>query len=259
MKKIILTLLAVLTCSVMHAQHVHSKGKSIETYFKKPKGAKKYVRSYDAFAEWIVDHPLKQSNIVRYHNGQVKYSKANDIFAAVFDYDIGPLDLHQCADASMYLWASYNYDAGFLDKLRFTGADGTEYIYTEWLDKKEREDNCESFRKWLDLVWAYANSWSISEYDLVSVPIWDIQAGDILVVGGFPGHAVTVVDMIFDQETGHKYFMLAQSYMPAQDNHILINPETGDVWYELKPFMTNVRTPQYNFHINDLKRWRQRI
>lgn len=262
MKNIILLFVCMLALNVSNAQYVKLKtsNKTIETYFKIPKDFKKYVRSDDAFAQWLIDHPLKKEDIVRYHNGQVKYNGRNDVFHAVFDYDIGPLDLHQCADASMYLWASYNYSNGpeFYDRLVFNGADGTEYSYLEYLGSSGKEDNCDNFRRWLDLVWTYANTWSISEYNLEPVPIWDIQAGDIFIVGGFPGHAVSVVDVLYDQETGHKLFMLAQSFMPAQDNHILNNPETGFVWYELKSFMTHVVTPQYTFHINDLKRWRNK-
>ena len=262
MKNIILLVVCMLALNISNAQYVKLKtsNKTIETYFKIPKDFKKYVRSDDAFAQWLIDHPLKKEDIVRYHNGQVKYNGRNDVFHAVFDYDIGPLDLHQCADAAMYLWASYNYSNGpeFYDRLVFNGADGTEYNYLEYLGSSGKEDNCDNFRRWLDLVWTYANTWSISEYNLEPVPIWDIQAGDIFIVGGFPGHAVSVVDVLYDQETGHKLFMLAQSFMPAQDNHILNNPETGFVWYELKSFMTHVVTPQYTFHINDLKRWRNK-
>jgi len=258
MKNLIIALMCLFVTNTMHAQHNRLKGnKNIKSLYKKPKEAKGYERYQDAFSEWLIAHPLKKDDIVRYHNGQVKYSEPNDVFDAVFDYDIGPLDLHQCADASMYLWASYNYSNGpeFYDRLAFNGADGSEYVYLDYLEQTGREDNCTSFRKWLDLVWTYANTWSISEYNLRSVPIWDIQPGDIFIIGGFPGHAVSVVDVLYYPETGHKYFMLAQSYMPAQDNHILKNPATGTVWYQLESFMTNVKTPQYTFHINDLKRW----
>ena len=82
-----------------------------------------------------------------------------------------------------------------------------------------------------------------------------LQPGDVFVVGGFPGHAVNVVDVGVNEETGHKYFILAQSYMPAQQNQILLNPATGDVFYELFDFMTEVVTPDWTFHVNDLRRW----
>ena len=251
MKNLILLCVVLLSFGNIQAQKF--KNKTIKTFFNVPKDAKDYGRYMDAYSEFIRNHPLKQDNVVKYHSGQTSHRAV-----AVFDYDIGPLDLHQCADAAMYLWANYNYEAGFLDRLVFTGADGTVYNYLEWLEKKEREDNCDNFRKWLDLVWAYANSWSISEYDLYSVPVWDIEPGDMFVVGGFPGHVVSVVDVLVEPETSHKYFMLAESYMPAQEQYILRNPADGSVWYALESYMTHVSTPNYSFHINDLKRWRNK-
>ena len=38
-----------------------------------------------------------------------------------------------------------------------------------------------------------------------------------------PGHVVLIVDMA-ENDKGEKIFMLAQSYMPAQQTQILINP-----------------------------------
>jgi len=260
MKNIIYLLCLMISIPVSAQIAKCQSSKTIKCLYKKPKQAKKYERFQDAFSEWIADHPLKKDDVLKYHTGAIKYIAPNDVYDAVFDYEIGPLDLHQCADAAMYLWASYNYSNGpeFYERLVFNGADGTEYNYLGYLETSGKEDNCKTFRRWLDLVWTYANTWSISEYNLVSVPIWDIQPGDVLIVGGFPGHAVSVVDVLLDSETGHKYFMLAQSFMPAQENHILKNPATGDVWYQIEAYMTHVRTPQYTFHINDLKRWRNR-
>ena len=48
-----------------------------------------------------------------------------------------------------------------------------------------------------------------------------IEIGDIFIRGGFPGHAVLVVDMAIHPVSGQKAVLLAQSYMPAQDIHIL--------------------------------------
>jgi hypothetical protein len=50
--------------------------------------------------------------------------------------------------------------------------------------------------------------------------------------------------------------MLAQSYMPAQDVHILKNPAKwrSTPWYELD-FGEELRTPEWTFHKEDLKRF----
>ena len=62
----------------------------------------------------------------------------------------------------------------------------------------------------------------------VSVPYTSLQPGDVFIKGGSPGHAVIVVDVAIYTQTGKKVFLLAQSYMPAQQIHILVNPATVD-------------------------------
>ena len=83
----------------------------------------------------------------------------------------------------------------------------------------------------------------------------DITPGDVLIRGGFPGHAVIVMD-VAENIKGEKIFMLAQSYMPAQDIHILVNPadENLSPWYKVNDGMKIV-TPEYLFYKNELKRW----
>ena len=83
-----------------------------------------------------------------------------------------------------------------------------------------------------------------------------MQVGDVFIKGGFPGHAVIVVDMAINEETGKKLFLLAQSYMPAQDIHILKNPANSRLspWYELD-FGEVLYTPEWTFDRDDLRRF----
>jgi hypothetical protein len=53
----------------------------------------------------------------------------------------------------------------------------------------------------------------------------DVRPGDVFVRGGFPGHAIIVLDVATDAE-GRLALLMAQSFMPAQDIHILKN-----YWY----------------------------
>ena len=82
-----------------------------------------------------------------------------------------------------------------------------------------------------------------------------IEAGDVLIRGGFPGHAVMVMN-IAENKAGKKIFLLAQSYMPAQDIHVLINPSDENLspWYEIKDG-DKIITPEYIFYKNELKKW----
>jgi hypothetical protein len=81
-----------------------------------------------------------------------------------------------------------------------------------------------------------------------------LQIGDVFIQGGSPGHAVIVVDMAQNKQKGEKKFILAQSYMPAQEIQILKNPKGEGVWFsdrELDP----LETPEWTFSIGSLKRF----
>jgi len=61
---------------------------------------------------------------------------------------------------------------------------------------------------------------------------------------------------VAENTAGKKIFMLAQSYMPAQDIHVLINPlhDALSPWYEVNDD-NKIITPEYLFYRNELKSW----
>ena len=62
----------------------------------------------------------------------------------------------------------------------------------------------------------------------------ELRVGDVLIQGGFPGHALLIVDLARNP-TGETAVLLAQSYMPAQSPHIVVIPAdpAGGAWYRL--------------------------
>jgi hypothetical protein len=60
--------------------------------------------------------------------------------------------------------------------------------------------------------------------------------------------------------SGDKLFMLAQSYMPAQEIHVLKNPgeQALSPWYRLGGLDEEVRTPAWTFERDELKRFPER-
>jgi hypothetical protein len=61
---------------------------------------------------------------------------------------------------------------------------------------------------------------------------YDITAGDVLIIGGFPGYIITVA-AVSANEKSEKAVLLAQSYMPTQSIHIIRNqrkPNKG-AWF----------------------------
>ena len=240
---------------------------TIESKFSAPEG---YKRVYnDGYSKFLRQFPLKSNNVVKYYDGETKFN--NNIWSAVFDYDIGNTNLHQCADAAIYLRASYHYSTGQLDKLKYRFTNCYQSSYIDYLKGnkikllasgtdirtfkgKPRKDSCTTFRKWLDQVWMYAGTYSVEKYDTQSVDIWEMKPGDLFVQGGFPGHIISVVDMAKNKK-GHTVYMLAQSYMPAQEHQILKNPKDRSVWYHLDESEV-IQTPEYPFRSNQLRRWR---
>ena len=106
----------------------------------------------------------------------------------------------------------------------------------------------------MNMVFAYAGTLSLAK-ELQPVTIEEIQVGDVFIQGGSPGHAVIVMDMAINA-AGDKRFLLAQSYMPAQDIQVLQNPksEVSSPWFELPPG-EQMETPEWNFTVHDLKRF----
>lgn len=239
-----------------------------ERYFP-PKGFERVEVSENSFGEFLRNQKLKPyGEKVLYYDGRVK--NKSGVYDSVFDVDIGDRDLHQCADAVMLLRAEYLYSQGLYDKIHFKFVSGFKAEYSKWIEgyrikvdgnnvsyyKATNSSNTyESFRKFMDMVFAYSGTLSLDK-ELESVQAEDMQIGDVFVIGGSPGHAVIVVDMA-ENELGEKIFMLAQSYMPAQQTQLLINPNDKGIspWYRIKGEEQLV-TPEWTFDWEKLKRFR---
>jgi len=234
MKKLFYFILLI-NCSVT--------SQTIESYFELPQG---YKREFaNDYSKWIIQQPIiVGEHVLTFHD--YKVNGLNTTYVAKFDYNIGNKDLHQCADAAIYLNAKYHYDKKILNKIKYSFTNGYMYSYNKFKENKVpdcREDNnwkCEliyketdNLNEYLDIVWNYAGSYSLEKHDTYQVDLKDIQPGDIFIYGGFPGHVISVVDVIVNKN-GNKKFMLAQSYMPAQEQHILLNPlKHFSVWHDL--------------------------
>ncbi len=125
---------------------------------------------------------------------------------------------------------------------------------TEWVQTAAASDSYAVFWQYLEFVFTYAGTLSLSR-ELTPVAFSDMEIGDVLIQGGSPGHAVIVVDMAVN-DAGEKMFLLAQSYMPAQEIQILKNPANADgtPWYRTVS-EGELDTPEWTFMTTDLKRF----
>ena len=247
---------------------VNVDGTTIGERYPTPKGYARIEVQENSFGEFLRNQRLKPyGEKAFYYDGREKNS--NGVYDSVLDVDIGDRDLHQCADAVMLLRAEYLYSQSLYDKINFHFVSGFNAEYKKWMEgyrikvegnnvsyykATDPSDSYESFRSYMNMVMAYASTLSL-EKELESIDIDDMEIGDVFIIGGSPGHAVVIVDMAVNQED-EKIFLLAQSYMPAQQTQVLINPMDNSLspWYSLKG-KEKLITPQWEFDLDDLKRF----
>jgi hypothetical protein len=217
----------------------HAPTKTTIDRFASPDGFARIAAEPGSFAEWLRHLPLTPADTpVMLHDGRKKADQSGA--AAVIDIDIGGADLQQCADAIIRLRAEYLFSTGaFADiAFDFTSGDRYEFLsYAEgitptisgakvtWRQGRRNDGSHASMRRWLDIVFTYAGTISLSRELTPVGRMADAAIGDVLVLPGSPGHAVLIVDMAEDAEAGRKAVLLAQGFMPAQSVHLLANAD----------------------------------
>ncbi len=247
-------------------------GQTVEMRILPPEGYTRIPLIENSFGTWLRQLPLKpEGSKVLLYNGEEKRNQAAAF--AVLDIDVGTRDLQQCADAIIRLRAEYLYDQKAYDQIHFNFTNGFKAEYIKWAEGSrikvdgnrvswyvsgEKDYSYKNFRAYLDMVFIYAGTASLSA-ELNHVDYTEMHPGDVFIQGGFPGHAVIVMDMAINHSTGKKKYLLVQSYMPAQSIHILVNPSAGKEdtpWYDLDEYTTGkIQTPEWTFNKTDLKRF----
>jgi hypothetical protein len=246
---------------------VGSSGESVGVRIPPPAGFVREPLPAGSFGEWLRGLPLRPGRPpVHLFDGRRKGNQ--EAHAAVLDIDVGTRDLQQCADAVMRLRAEYLFASGQRDRVafRFTSGHNAEYSRwasgdrptvrgssVRWSRSAPPEDSHQSLRRYLDLVFTYAGSSSLAR-ELQPIDVTALDAGDVFIRGGFPGHAVLVLDTARDERTGRRAFLLAQSYMPAQEIHVLRNPARSDPWFPAD-FGESLVTPEWTFARRELMRF----
>jgi len=224
----------------------------------------------NGFARWLRCLPLKKGcPPILLFNGSPKPNQTAHV--AVVDMDVGGKDLQQCADSCIRLRAEYLFAAGRPDRIRFSTAGGARMEWLKWAQgyraylvrgamrwqQSVQPDNSHAaFRKYLEFVFEYAGTISLSREMKRPGSVNQMRIGDCFVQGGSPGHAVMVVDMAGDKRTGQRVFLLAQGFMPAQEMHILKNPNDPNLspWYS-DAFGDVLVIPEWRFRKEDLRRF----
>lgn len=232
--------------------------------------SKEVASGFGTFLRKLPVEPVGTS--VHLHDGQQKGRQ--DVHAAVIAMSVGKKDLQQCADAVMRLRAEYLFEQKRYSDLHFNFTSGFRAEFTRWAQGERIEvkgNVCrwksggasgytyENLMSFMEQVFTYAGTLSLQRELDRSTPsdmsAADLRIGDVFIHGGSPGHAVIVVDAAHHAD-GRTALMIAQSYMPAQQMHVLKNlrhPELG-AWFILESDPELV-TPEWTFAWGDRRRW----
>ncbi|MCP4899327.1 MAG: DUF4846 domain-containing protein [bacterium] len=233
-----------------------------------PQGFARIPVEEASFGHWLRGLPLFTGRPeVLLFDGDSKWNQ--EAHFAVVMIDVGNRDLQQCADAVMRLRAEYLLATERYDQIAFHLTNGDLVRWADWSAglrpsvngnrvtwaRSSASDSSRStFRRYLDFVFTYAGSASLeAELETVNDPTHP-EPGDVYIRGGFPGHAVIVVD-VAEAANGERVVMLAQSYMPAQQVHVLRHPlDSSTPWY-LAQSQGTLNTPEWTFQHTDLRRF----
>jgi len=235
-----------------------------------PEGFTRVEVEQGSFADWLRYLPLKEGKPdVHLYNKNLKGNQ--NVHHVVVDIDVGESDLQQCADAVMRMRAEYLYSKSDYENLHFYFTSGDNIGFKKWsvgnkvvinnnkvswAKNSKNDTSYKSFRSYMNTIFMYAGTASLSKELKKVTDKKQMQIGDIFIVGGFPGHAVLIVDMCENKKTGEKLFLIQQSYMPAQEIHVLKNFNNDNLspWYSIN-YGDELKTPEWTFSEASLMRF----
>ena len=246
---------------------IEPAGSTLETRILTPEGYMRKTAEEGSLLDFLRNYPVKEDGSpVLLYDGSKKWNQ--DAHIAVLDLPIENVDLQQCADSIMRVFAEYFLASGQSERISFHFTNGFEASYMKWVEgyriqvdgndvswvkSAEYDDSYESFVKYMRMVFTYAGTLSM-DAEAEEITIENLQPGDIFIKGGSPGHVVMAVD-ICENEQGKKAYLLAQGYMPAQEFHVLINPLLErDPWYYEEDIRYPFLTPEYVFEEGSMQR-----
>jgi hypothetical protein len=203
----------------------------LEARFPTPSGAERIPVADGSFAAWLRALPLRTDRThVLAHDGRTLHRPA----AAIAALDVGRGDLQQCADSAIRLHAEWLWATEQASGAAYHFTSGDRSSWTDWqrgerfkisgsrverLRGEARSNSWAAYRGWLQYVFRFAGTRSL-RFDTDPVPPdAPIEAGDLFVEAGSPGHAVVILDVAV--RDGKRYGLVGQGFMPAEDFHIL--------------------------------------
>ena len=243
---------------------------TVKTRFTPPKGYEWEAQKAGSFGEFLLNFPLHPEGLPIRDYKKLPVEN-QDLHVGSLKIDVGNRDLQQCADAWMRLYAEYLYLNKRYDEIGFHFTSGQFMSWNdyksgirtkevgdrvEFIKSAKYDDSYDNFRSYLDLVFQYAGTISLDKESELVTKNEDIGVGDYLINPGSPGHTVIIIGIVRNK-IGRRLYLLAESYMPAQDIGILKNRFNAKLspWYELNVNSYRTITSKYIFGPKVIKRF----
>lgn len=242
-------------------QMIDTSGKKIETRFLPPKGFERIPVVKGSFGEHLRNTYLRPADAqVYFYNGKVKYLR--NVYSAVIDWDITS-NAMTSVDCVTWFHSEYCYKKGLYEHIVYPLHNGFMMDFTKWIEgyrttmednnfrwEKTAEPDSSYFqlRNFQDYTFAYADAKSAKFQAEPSSPEL-LDFGTVFISEDRWGHGVIVVDVAEHPDTRERVFMLAQSFVPAQEMQILQNPVRSELspWYSVQDIDSILITPEWTF------------
>ncbi len=249
---------------------INKKGVTIKERVKIPKDYKRVEYKKGSFQEYLRNYKLKAfgSKIINYDGSEYFWQMGH---IGVLDIPVPKNGLQQCADALIRIRSEYLWDNNRKSEIGFNFTSGH---YCSWIKYAEgyrpkikgnkvsfhktasKDHSKTNFYKYLNLIYTYSGTLSLY-HELPKVnDVKNLKIGDMLIIGGSPGHIVMICDEIVNTN-GEKLYLLFQGNTPAQSVHLVKNLENNTIspWYHLEKG-TVIPVSNYTFYDSKFVRFK---
>ncbi|WP_241974218.1 DUF4846 domain-containing protein [Winogradskyella wandonensis] len=241
--------------------YLNKGGATIKERVKVPNNYKRVVYDSTSFQYYIRHQNLKNygAKVINYDGEPYFYQLGH---LGVLDIDVPSNGLQQCADALIRLRSEYLWETNQKSKIGFEFTSGHYCSWNKYAEgyRPKVNGNKVTFHKtassnhskinfynYLNLIYTYSGTMSLNNELKEITSIKDLKIGDMLIVGGFPGHVIMIADIV-ENEAGERRFLLIQGNTPAQSIHLLKNLDDTSIspWYKLQ-LNSEISVPGFTF------------
>lgn len=241
---------------------ISKQSNTVKTRFLPPENFEWVIEKPNSFGAFLLDFPLKKygSEILKYNGVPIATQSLHE---AVYDIDTGEKDLQQCADSVIRLYAEFLWKQNRRNEIAFHFTNGDlvkwsdyrdgyrAYVSGQSVDYRKTasyDDSYQNFRNYLDLIYNYAGTISLTRETQRVNSTQNLKTGDILIIPGSPGHVVFIAGTC-ENKKGEKLFLLSEGFTPAQSIHLLKNPFNEEIspWYDLEVNSEKINTARFTF------------